>query len=156
MILDRLENARRYLALHPDFSKAFTFLRQPRLDALLLDKKIEIDAAQVYATPSKNMARPREGAKLEAHRKYIDIQYVIAGVDEMGWRSRSVCHKVDTPYDAEKDFELFSDPVDSWIAVKPGMFTIFFPGDAHAPLIGKGELHKIVIKVAVHSGPNRP
>jgi biofilm protein TabA len=123
MILDRLENAQRYVALHPDFAKAFTFLRQPRLESLPLEK-IEIDGVRV-------------------------IQYVISGVDEMGWKTKSTCRKPDTPYDAEKDFELFSDPADAWVAVGPGAFTVFFPEDAHAPLIGKGELHKIVIKVAV-------
>ena len=148
MILDRLENAQRYVALHPEFAKAFTFLRQPRLESLAL-QKIEIDGTRVYATPAKSQARPRAEAKLEAHRKYIDIQYVISGVDEMGWKSRSTCHQVDTPYNTEKDYELFSDPADSWIAVGPGMFTVFFPDDAHAPLVGKGELHKIVIKIAV-------
>ena len=148
MILDRLENAQRYVALHPDFAKAFTFLRQPRLESLPLEK-IEIDGVRVYAMVSKSAARGRDAAKLEAHRKYIDIQYVISGVDEMGWKTKSTCRKPDTPYNAEKDFELFSDPADAWVAVGPGAFAVFFPEDAHAPLIGKGELHKIVIKVAV-------
>ena len=148
MILDRLENAHRYLALHPDFTKAFSFLRQPGLEMLRLEKVV-IEGDRVYATPSKSAARPREEAKLEAHRKYIDVQYVIAGTDEMGWKSRSTCRQVDTPYNSEKDFELFSDRPDVWVPVGPGMFTIFFPDDAHAPLVGQGELHKIVIKIAV-------
>jgi len=148
MILDRLNRAERYYPLHPAFAKAFEFLRRPELCAMA-HGKYAIDGEKVYATISEVDARPREGAKLEAHRKFIDIQVVLAGVDEMGWRSVSTCDKLDTPYNEEKDYLLYADAPDAWVAVHPGAFTIFFPDDAHAPLIGKGKLTKVVVKVAI-------
>ena len=148
MILDRLEQIERYRALHHRFFKAFAFLRQAGLASLPLGRQ-EIDGDRVFAMVCKDPARTRDEAKLEAHRKYIDIQVVLAGTDEMGWKSRAQCEKPDGEYDAEKDVEFFTDRPDAWASVGPGAFAIFFPDDAHAPLVGTGELHKIVVKVAV-------
>ena len=94
----------------------------------------------------RSPAHERSEARLEAHRKYIDIQYVIAGVEEMGWNARIRCQQPHGQYDAEKDIEFFADTPNSYVTVHPGEFVIFFPDDAHAPLIGRGEVHKVVIK----------
>ena len=147
MILARLEQADRYLALHADFPAAIAFLRGEPLGDLP-QSRIEI-AGAMYATVSRSPMRQRSEARLEAHRRYIDIQYVIAGVEEMGWKAHSRCQRPHGQYDAEKDIEFFSDVPDSYITVRPGEFVVFFPDDAHAPLIGTGEVHKVVIKVPV-------
>jgi biofilm protein TabA len=148
MILDRLDKADRYRALHLDFAPAIAFLRRQPLARLPLGR-IEIAGASVYAMVSKGPARKAEGARLEAHRKYIDIHYLIAGVEQQGWRSLARCQQREVEYDTEKDVALFRDAPDTYVTVHPGEFVIFFPDDAHAPQIGAGELHKIVIKVMV-------
>jgi beta-galactosidase beta subunit len=56
---------------------------------------------------------------------------------------------IDTDYDADKDIMFFKDPPDNWTPVPAGSFVIFFPQDAHAPLVSSGELHKAVLKIAV-------
>jgi biofilm protein TabA len=147
MILARLEQADRYLLLHRDFAAAVAFLRDQPLSDLPLGRA-EITAT-VYAMISRSPARQRSEARLEAHRKYIDIQYVIAGVEEMGWKPHTRCQRQHGEYDAERDIEFFNDLPDTYITVRPGQFVVFFPDDAHAPLIGSGEVHKVVIKVPV-------
>jgi YhcH/YjgK/YiaL family protein len=145
MILARLEQADRYLTLHPDFPVAIAFLRDQPLSDLPLGR-VEITAT-VYAIVFRSPARQQSDARLEAHRKYIDIQYVIAGVEEMGWKPRARCQRQHGEYDGEKDIEFFNDLPDTYTTVRPGQFVIFFPDDAHAPLIGSGEVHKVVVKV---------
>jgi len=146
MILDRVENGKRYLALSPYFAKAFEFLQQHDLRTLSLGRH-EIDGERVYATAMRGLAKPREASHLEAHRKYIDIQVVLSGTDEMGWKNKATCRVPHGDYEDAKDVEFFADTPDAWVEVVPGAFTIFFPEDAHAPMIGQGELHKIVVKV---------
>ena len=148
MIIEKLENAEKYFELHPAFEKAFTFLRQENLAEMEL-KKYELDGDKLFCTISNAKGRKREGSKLEAHKKYIDIQYVIAGDEEMGWKQTSTCMDVESEYSAEKDVAFYNDEPTSWIKVPPGSFTIFFPNDAHIPVIGDGEIHKVVFKVAV-------
>ena len=148
MILDVLENAHRYLVLHKGFAKAFEFLRRPDLKELPAGK-YEIDAESVYAIVSKEHGRRKEDALLETHEKYIDIQLVLAGTDDMGWKPKSLCKKPAGKYDQKTDEQLFADEPDACISTKSGAFVIFFPEDAHMPLISSGQIHKVVVKVAM-------
>jgi YhcH/YjgK/YiaL family protein len=148
MIIDRIENAPLYFGIHPRFGKAFEFV-QGRSSNELKEGRHEIDGKDIYALAAFPEGAGRGKAKLEAHRKYIDIQISLKGEDVIGWRPKEECRVVAEKYDAGKDLEFFSDVPASWFGVKPGHFVIFFPGDAHAPLAGEGKLHKLVVKVAV-------
>ena len=149
MILDVLENAHRYLALHKEFAKAFDFLLRQDLKELPIGK-YEIDADRIiYAMVSKSDGRRKEDALLETHQKYIDIQLVLAGTDDMGWKPKSLCKKPAGKYDQKNDEQIFMDEPDAWISTKSGAFAIFFPEDAHMPLISSSQIHKVVVKVAV-------
>jgi len=83
MILDTLAHAERYRALHPLFERAFDFLRDTDLMALAPGKH-DVQGEQIFAIVEACEGRTRAEAKLECHRRYIDIQLVLAGVDEMG------------------------------------------------------------------------
>jgi len=155
MILDRLENGPRYAHLHPGFGKAFQFLSHKGLAALPLGRH-EIEGARIYAILTRESGRSRERAMLEAHRRYVDIQVVLAGTDEMGWKARADCRALAGAYQADKDIEFFGDRPDAWVPVRVGQFAVFFPEDAHAPLVGTGEIHKAVVKVALDLQPRRP
>ena len=146
MILDHLSQAGQYFALHSHFPKAFEFLSGPDL-ADLEPGRHEIDGDSLYAIVIKSAGQAKDQAKLEAHRKYIDIQFVVAGLDEIGWRNASSCKNIAKPFDADSDAGLFTDPVSSWFTVQPGHFALFFPEDAHAPGVGPGEFHKVVLKI---------
>lgn len=145
MILDTLENAARYATMHPKFAAAFEFLRRSDL-AGLPDGKHLLDGETLFVMMAHDAGRSRSGARLEAHRKYIDIQYCIAGREEIGWLPTAECTPAEG-YDAGRDLEFFNDSADSWLAVPAGRFAIFYPEDAHAPLAGEGLVHKAVVKV---------
>jgi biofilm protein TabA len=148
MILDSLENATRYHNLHPGFRQGFEFLARPNL-AALDSGKYELNGEQVFALVNRDPGRGRAGARLEAHRKYIDIQFLVAGSEEIGWRPTCECHQLTDPYDPSRDIMFFADPSQAWIILPVGKFMIFYPEDAHAPLASTGENVKAVIKVAV-------
>jgi YhcH/YjgK/YiaL family protein len=150
MILDRLENAARYYPLHAGFALACDYLRRTDFTKMAPGKH-NVDGERLYVMLNKGPGRGRDGARLEAHRSYIDIQFTITGPDEIGWSPLAACRQIETPFDPGKDFGLFSDRPEAWVAVPPGSFAIFFPDDAHAPM-GAGtdcELLKAVMKVAV-------
>jgi YhcH/YjgK/YiaL family protein len=148
MILDHLDCLPQYAPLHPLFQRAIEFLRATDLAALPLGRHA-IEGERLFAIAARDAARPREQARLEAHRQHIDIQAVLAGTDHMGWKPRARCSQPDGAYDPAKDIEFFRDPPDAWLPVAAGGFALFFPSDAHAPLIGRGPLHKVIVKVAV-------
>ncbi len=148
MILARLEDAELYASIHSRFAEALAFLRENNLEKLTAGR-CEIAGEDLFAMVVKGTGAGHSEAKLEAHREYIDIQYVLRGTDEMGWKSLGQCQIRQGDYDPEEDAELFSDRPSSWIKVAPGELAIFFPEDAHAPGAGEEEFHKIVVKVKV-------
>lgn len=148
LIADRLENAEKYFSLSPAFERAFAFLRQNDL-ADLPQGRHDIDGDRLYCIISAAPGKGRSGARLEIHQKYIDIQYVIAGADAMGWTPLATCALPDGPFDVDKDIAFFKDEPQIWADISAGAFAIFFPDDAHAPMGGDGMIHKAIIKVAV-------
>ena len=148
MILNRLENSELLETLHPGFAAAFTFLQREDLDQLPAGRH-EIDGPRLYAVVIRDQGRGKDRAKLEVHRRYIDIQYSVANTDLIGWKPASDCQNPEQPFNAEKGVQFYLDTPDSWIAVPEGCFGIFFPEDAHAPQGADGAIHKVVVKVAV-------
>jgi biofilm protein TabA len=148
VILDTLDQSDRYTQAHPGLAAAFDFLRQRDLAALAPGRHA-IDGERVYALASRGPARAREAAPLEGHRRYIDVQVCFAGSEEIGWSPRAASGPAAVAYDASKDIEFFTARPAGWVPLQPGMFAVFFPEDAHAPMVGRGELSKVVVKVAV-------
>ena len=146
MILDRLTEAARYAALHPGFAAAFDWLRTTNLAALPLGKHT-LDGERLFVLVAQDEGRGHAGAKLEAHRRYIDIQYVVTGDEQIGWRATADCVQVTAPY--VDDIELFGDTSETWLQMPAGTFTIFYPADAHSPLAGTGPILKAVVKVQI-------
>ncbi len=148
MILDTLANGWRYAGLNEGFDKAFGFLASAGPGNLPAGRH-EIDGERVFALLSDGPGRKRADGLLETHSRYVDIQYVVGGTDEMGWKAAAACNRPSAPYDPEKDIAFFEDEPDAWIAVPAGCFAIFFPEDAHLPLVSEGVVRKVVVKVAV-------
>ena len=148
MIFSTLPQSDRYAPLHPLFARAFEFIRNTDLRALA-PGHYPIVGDVLFAIVEYVSGRSREVAQLECHRRYIDIQLVLEGVDEMGWKPLGECREPVADYSAERDIQFFRDAPASWIATPPGAFCIFFPEDAHAPLVAEGQIRKVIFKIAV-------
>jgi YhcH/YjgK/YiaL family protein len=148
MILDVLTSEERLAKLHPGFGAAFQFLRGTDLNQLPEGRR-EIDGSRLYALAVRGQGRGLKEAKLEAHRRYIDIQYSLTSPDVIGWKQISTCRNPVEAYNEAKDIQFFLDAPDSWVTVPQQRFAIFFPQDAHAPMAADGPVHKVVVKVAV-------
>jgi len=147
MILSSLSQSDRYAALHPLFPRAFEFICNTDMLSLPLGRH-SIVGDDLFAIVENVAGRSREDAELECHRRYIDIQLVLEGTDEMGWKPLADCTQPVSDYSAEKDIRFFRDTPLSWIATPPGVFCIFFPEDAHAPLVSEGQIRKVIFKIA--------
>jgi|WetSurMetagenome_2_1015567.scaffolds.fasta_scaffold317662_2 biofilm protein TabA len=149
MILDRIDNADFYAALHPQLAKAFDVLKNGKLGRKKAGK-YEIDGDKVYYSILRYETKPMSEGKLEAHKKYIDIQVVLKGEEVLGYadiKGLAVAEK----YDKTKDIAFFEQPAKMTTAVlKPGHFCILFPQDAHLPCCCSekpADVKKVVIKV---------
>jgi YhcH/YjgK/YiaL family protein len=148
MIFSTLSQSSRYTILHPLFSRAFDYIRDTDLYALA-PGRYHLVGDDLIVIAEQAQGKTKEVARLEAHRKYIDIQLVLEGNETMGWKPLADCLNPVSEYSEEKDICFFHDAPASWIAVPPDHFCIFFPEDAHAPLVATGAIHKVIFKIAV-------
>lgn len=150
MILDTLDNAARYYVLGERIAVALKYLQHNDCTTLPVGK-ISIQGDQVFALVQDNTTKPRAQGVWEAHRKYIDVQFVAAGSEQMGYANIKTL-TVKQPYDEQSDVGFFDGP-GSFVTVTAGSFTIFFPSDGHIPGSAIDErpaaVRKVVVKVAV-------
>jgi YhcH/YjgK/YiaL family protein len=148
MIIDTIENANRYYGVHPRFQRAFDYIRYELPTAA--DGKGDIaEGLKSIISTAPGKTAEASLAKFECHDRNIDIQYCISGVETIGWRPRTACSQPNGGFNAEKDVQFFHDAPHPFFQLQPGQFAIFFPEDVHAPMIGEGEIRKLVVKVAI-------
>ncbi len=148
MIIDQLKNASQYFGAHPRLESAFKYLRNTDL-AKIEAGRYEIQGTDIFVLVQNYDSKAKEKGRWEAHRKYIDIQYVYKGTELIGYAP------IDTlqagAYDEGKDFwEFKGDGV--FVKVQAGAFVVLFPQDGHMPGIAVSApepVKKIVIKVKV-------
>jgi YhcH/YjgK/YiaL family protein len=150
MIIDSVLSLERYFSMCPKFEEVFRFLRQQDLESLA-EGRYEIEGDEIYAMITDKLGKKVEDAMLEVHDSYIDIQILLRGQESMGYLDRRFCKEVHSPYDAAKDITFYKDTPEVFFTLEPGNMVIFFPYDAHAPMIGTDIIRKIVIKIRVNS-----
>ena len=146
MILDSIDNAERYFALHPLFKSIFDYLGTTNI-AELAEGCHDIIGDKLYVNVANAELRKAEVAPLEAHNRYIDVQVVIEGEEHFGWSERRNCTTPRSEFDTERDIIFFDNTPQTIYKVCSGEFTILYPEDAHAPLIGEGQVRKLIFKV---------
>jgi YhcH/YjgK/YiaL family protein len=147
MIFDHLKNAHLYFALGERLTKAIQYLSQTDFTNVE-PGKYEIDGENIFAIVQEYNTKPSSSAKWEAHKKYIDIQYMVSGKEKMGFTdSRKVI--VLQEYHENKDIALYKGEGNFLIADE-GHFAIFYPTDIHMPQLALNipkEVKKVVVKV---------
>jgi biofilm protein TabA len=149
MIIDTLTNASKYFSVHPLFEKAFAYIRQTDLSNVP-DGKLDVgEGLKAIYSNSPGKTKEVSVSKFECHNKNIDIQVCINGVETIGWKPRENCVTPNGIYNDEKDVLFFGDKPDMFFQLTNGQFVIFFPEDVHAPMIGEGDIKKLVMKIKI-------
>ncbi len=147
MVFDCLKNAEQYFPLGEKIEKALRYLSNTDFTNVE-PGTYEIDGENIFAIVQEYNTKPSSSAKWEAHKKYIDIQYMISGKEKMGFTdSRKVI--VLQEYHENKDLILYKGEGNFLIA-EEGHFAIFYPTDIHMPQLALNipkEVKKVVVKV---------
>jgi len=146
-----MEEYYRYYAANPArWEKAFAFLRDTDLGKIETGKH-ELDGENLFASVSEYTTKNEEDAKLEAHRKYADIQYIITGEENMGLVPLTEAELV-TPYDDARDICFLKAENLTYHHATSKVYFIFFPEDAHQPGLkvkDNAMVKKVVLKVRI-------
>lgn len=145
MITDNIKNLKNYNIVSEEVLK---FLSN-------LTKKSEVGHYEIdnnsYANIDVYNTKPIENCKFEAHKKYIDIQILLDGVEELDYISIDSL-KVNEKYDGNRDVMFFDTPskTPDTLQLEPFKFALIYPHEAHRPQMGDGQrVKKVVVKIAV-------
>lgn len=149
MILDNINNLKNYPFVSNKLLRALEYLRDTDFTTLP-DGNCQLDGSDLYYFVQTYETRPENNAP-EAHRQYIDIQYVLSGTECMGvGQLDQMAEEVEAK--PQNDIWFYRGPMDT-ITVSEGMFAVFFPNDVHAPCVspatGSNTVRKCVFKVKI-------
>ena len=113
------------------------------------DGKYDIADAGFTVSIASLFGKEKSEAAIETHKKFIDIQFPLLGVEKIGWKPGDQLLEESVPYNEEQDIAFYIDKPTAYTKIYPGQFAIYFPEDGHAPGIGQGNIRKVVIKIPV-------
>jgi len=149
MIVDQIKNAEQYYSISDRLRKGFEYLLNTDFSNMEVGK-YEIEGNQLYALVQNYQTRSMEEGRWEAHKNYIDIQYVFDGNEKMGYAVLDDMEEIQA-YNPEKDIYFFKGNGD-FVSVSKNMFAVFFPQDVHMPCMTKDtqqNVRKVVVKVKI-------
>jgi biofilm protein TabA len=149
MIIDTLANASKYTSLNPLFAQAFDYIKKQDLVNLPVGVSEIGEGLKMIVSVGNGKTQAVSLEKFECHDKNIDIQICVNGLETIGWKPREKCVLPNGDYNTEKDVRFFNDSPDMYFQLTDHQFGIFYPEDVHAPMIGEGEIKKVVIKVKI-------
>lgn len=149
MIYDQLCQQHLYRHLHPGLPAAFDYLLA--FDPATPDGRVELDGDRLFALVQTYDTTPAVERKFEAHRTYIDLQYMAAG-EELLYHCPLALMREEIPYIAAKDVAKYQAPEEQALVMRPGDFSILYPHDGHKPSCAYRTVQsvkKVVFKIAV-------
>lgn len=148
MIFDHIDNAARFEAISPLVAQALAFVRRADLAELPVGR-YEIQGTQVFALVQDYLTKPESKGFWEAHRRYIDLQFLVTGRERIGFGRTA--RMVLRSHDEERDLSVL-DGSGEFVEIGDGCFVLLWPDDAHMPGLQVSQpepVRKIVVKIAV-------
>ena len=144
MILCPWKDIKKYAALLPGIEEAFDAVNA--LDDFE-PKTVQLSGGNRFFVAAGTTKEPDVA---EAHRKYLDIQYIVKGREVVGWADLAACTPTDA-FNEDSDIGFYSGDF-NYITVNEGICYVVFPEDAHMPgrhLEVPNDFVKIVVKLKV-------
>ncbi|MCI6151792.1 MAG: YhcH/YjgK/YiaL family protein [Fusobacterium perfoetens] len=150
MIVGKLKNIGLYKGLSENLDKAIDSILKGEYKKGNIGKNI-VDGEKVFFNVQEiDSTKDIEEAYFETHKRYIDIQIVIDGVENYGVLLSDEGLEVAEPFNYENDFGLFKKSPETIFTLSPEDFIIFFTDEPHMPCLKVNEkksIKKVVYKI---------
>lgn len=147
MVTDTLENYRLYTGLNENIKKALEYLATTNFDDMPTGKYTVVEE-EIFAIVNEFETKDKIDCEPEAHVKFIDIQYIVKGIELFGYAPLLGRVPV-VDYNEENDVAFYREEM-TYLKLEAGMFIIFYPTDIHQPEVRAFEpmiVKKVVMKV---------
>jgi biofilm protein TabA len=149
MIFDEISHVDLYYHLSSPLKDSFDFLRSKKF-SFQNPHSYQIGTEGIYAILQEYSPKEKEDRSIESHRKYIDIQVMVEGMEYLGYADKNTLRFFG--YDKEHDTEKLTGPL-TFFPFNKDYFAVLFPQDAHMPGVKASgssmTVKKVVIKVPV-------
>lgn len=149
MIFDSISNYKNYSG-YPELYKVLSFLANLG-EGKLVEPNTVLVQDRIFCNPVRFMSKPENECKYEAHQKYIDVHYIVKGVEGIATANVNSLNE-DTPFDSIKDIGFYTGKEEGRYFLRKGDFMVCYPSDAHKVGMMEGEsqpIEKIVVKIKV-------
>jgi len=143
MVFDSIENFGNYLSLHPHFNDVYDFIKGKNIPEMA-EGRYEVNSHGAFVLVKEYVTKDISETFVECHRKFIDIQILLKGIERIG-----ICNKTECKgyaYDPDKDLQKLEGEL-NFIKMDKNYFVIFFPQDGHMPELNYGDLQEKVKKI---------
>ncbi|WP_300860125.1 YhcH/YjgK/YiaL family protein [uncultured Clostridium sp.] len=152
MIFDKIENISDYFEELPLLKKVEDFVVDFK-NGKLADGTYEIDGKRVFAMVQSYRTRQQTHEMMfEAHKKYIDLQYIVNGIEKIRWARLDSVDLVEEKYSTGGDIAFYEGDAMFDFTLTKGTFLLLYPEDAHLPGLSAQKdvnVRKIVFKIQV-------
>ncbi len=148
--INKKELANQFFKNRERWEKAFNFLKTNNLEKISIGR-YELEGANLFVNVDEYTTKDEEDCRFEAHREYIDIQYLIYGEEKIGISDLGKTSEI-IPYDSIKDVTFLTAEQNNYRTASPDRFFVFFPEDAHRPCVKtdeKSKVRKVVVKIRI-------
>lgn len=149
MIIGNKKDFARYRSINDAFGRAFAFLETLNENSIKANISQEGVHGGISVIQKSDTFANGEPKCFEAHRRDIDIHYVLQGEERFGYAHvDNLCPK--TAYNEESDYILLTGDCAAYFTLRPGDFCIAFPEDAHIPCLTSGDteaVKKVILKI---------
>lgn len=147
MIVDKIANAFMYYSVNPELEKVFKYLQEEDL-VNIKPGKYKINGSKAEVTVQEYTTKDPEEVEWESHKFHIDVQYLVWGVERIGYAPINGMKPI-KEYNTASDKIILDGTNGDFITLKEDLFVVMFPEDAHQPRVVAGEpmsVKKIIIK----------
>lgn len=152
MIFDKMDNISNYFEELPALKKVAAFTKK-FYEEKLSDGKYEIDGERIFAMVQSYRTKPQtEEMMFEAHKKYMDVQYIVSGIETIRWAKLDKVDLVEERYSKGDDIAFYEGEVGCDFTLTKNTFLLLYPSDAHLPGLSANKdvnVRKIVFKIMV-------
>lgn len=148
MILANISDANAYRGIHPRLDRVIDCLNDAFLDAVGTETQ-KLEGDRLYVTRFNYETLPRDDTFFEAHRQYLDVHLMASGEERVEIASPNGL----TLFEHKDDFYAYRGEAQHSFVLRPGMFLVVFPDDAHRikmQVNGPERVSKIVFKLSVY------
>ncbi len=137
------------LGYSPVLVKVLDWLKTTDIKKLELGRH-DIDGDNIFALVQDVTTKKMADTRPEAHKKYLDVQFVVDGQEKMGSVPDYGIEKVVEAHD-DKDLYFYASEIsdEAFVLATSGSYVIFFPEDIHRPCCAVNDESSRVLKVVV-------